>query len=163
MRAWASGIGFALISVTAAADRAAGQSAWPSYPDNAAITETSGGNVGIGTAVPAAKLTVGANALPASVAYTPQALVASDTQATGDAQTRMMVYQTGYNLSAVAALVSGVVGGGNPYFAIETPPGGGGNISERFRIDSYGMWASGRRPRSIAFRLTEQSEQRKWL
>lgn len=42
----------------AAARTAWGQSAWPSYPNNSAISVTSGGNVGIGTASPSAKLDV---------------------------------------------------------------------------------------------------------
>jgi len=42
----------------AAPHAAWGQSSWPSYPNNSAISVTSGGNVGIGTASPSTKLHV---------------------------------------------------------------------------------------------------------
>ena len=45
-------IGLAVVWMGSAARPAWGQSAWPSYPNNTAITVTSGGNVGIGTTSP---------------------------------------------------------------------------------------------------------------
>jgi hypothetical protein len=42
-------VGLALISLAALPRPARGQSAWPSYPNNTAISVTGGGNVGIGT------------------------------------------------------------------------------------------------------------------
>jgi hypothetical protein len=49
--AWA--IGLAMVWMAAGARPASGQSAWPNYPNNSAISVTSGGNVGIGTSTPA--------------------------------------------------------------------------------------------------------------
>jgi hypothetical protein len=51
-------IGFAVVWMAAAPRPASGQSAWPSYPNNSAISVTSGGNVGIGTTNPYDLLTV---------------------------------------------------------------------------------------------------------
>jgi hypothetical protein len=45
-------IGLALVSMVSQPRLAWGQSAWPSYPNNSAISVTSGGNVGIGTFTP---------------------------------------------------------------------------------------------------------------
>ena len=52
-------IGLALVSMASLPGPAWGQSAWPSYPNNSAISVTSGGNVGIGTNVPYDILHVG--------------------------------------------------------------------------------------------------------
>lgn len=56
------GVALASLAVlSTAAPRAAwGQSSWPSYPNNSAISVTSGGNVGIGTTSPSTKLHVSA-------------------------------------------------------------------------------------------------------
>jgi hypothetical protein len=48
---------------------ASGQSAWPNYPNNSAISVTSGGNVGIGTSTPGAPLHL------LAVGATPQLIV----------------------------------------------------------------------------------------
>ena len=45
-------IGLALILMASSPRPAWGQSAWPSYPNNSAISVTSGGNVGIGMTNP---------------------------------------------------------------------------------------------------------------
>src|SRR5437763_16875979 len=45
-------IGLALVSMTSLPSAAWGQSAWPSYPNNSAISVTSSGSVGIGTSSP---------------------------------------------------------------------------------------------------------------
>ncbi|HTS65992.1 MAG TPA: hypothetical protein VMH28_28415 [Candidatus Acidoferrales bacterium] len=46
------------LAIAAAPGPARGQSAWPAYPNNGAISVTTGGNVGIGTASPGSKLEV---------------------------------------------------------------------------------------------------------
>lgn len=55
----ASIIGLAVILMASAASPAWGQSAWPSYPNNGAISVTSSGNVGIGTTALAAEMVRG--------------------------------------------------------------------------------------------------------
>jgi len=49
-----------LIALAAAPHAMWGQSSWPNYPNNSAITVTSSGNVGISTSTPSALLSLGA-------------------------------------------------------------------------------------------------------
>ncbi|MBI4873845.1 MAG: hypothetical protein HY822_04335 [Acidobacteria bacterium] len=57
-RAGAFAIGVALVCMAPLASPAWGQSAWPGYPNNNAISVTSSGSVGVGTAAPQAQLHV---------------------------------------------------------------------------------------------------------
>ncbi|MGD0777470.1 MAG: hypothetical protein ABSC05_32150 [Candidatus Solibacter sp.] len=86
-RSWLAGhagaliVGLAVVWMTSAPRPAWGQSAWPSYPNNNAISVTSGGNVGIGTTSPNYPLDV-ANRLVNVSGNIPGYLI-SDTQASG--------------------------------------------------------------------------------
>ncbi len=51
--------GLAVVWMASAPRPACGQSSWPNYPNNTAISVTPGGNAGIGTASPTEKLSVG--------------------------------------------------------------------------------------------------------
>ena len=57
-------IGLAVVWMALAPRPACGQSSWPSYPNNTAISVTSGGNVGIGTENPTARLHAAIGTLP---------------------------------------------------------------------------------------------------
>ena len=86
-RSWLAGhtgawiIGLAVISMASGPRPAWGQSGWPGYPNNSAISVTSGGNVGIGTTAPTTTLQV-QGTLTMAGGGTPGALIQTESTST---------------------------------------------------------------------------------